>query len=210
MLLESNAFFIRDIHCFDERVVSPTHEIPLKETSLAYETLPIVDWAFWSRSIGDHAGMWPLLLDTENEVSPMRPEGKPVVKELNLTDLSIQQPLVGGGSFSVVCSEKEIAFTGVVAEGKPLKWAWDIHGGEQLKSMVRKVNKGGIVYHHLGEEYRLKVGVGSCYQLQDDSIRLLPNKAGKLVVGFDTSDEVAVSSKMLAVPGRDLGLETQN
>ncbi len=40
VLWENGAFFIRDLHCFDEKVVSPTHDKALATTSLAYETLP--------------------------------------------------------------------------------------------------------------------------------------------------------------------------
>ncbi len=86
VLWENGAFFIRDLHCLDERVVSPTHDTALTATSLAYETLPIMDWAHWSKTGTRPAGMWPLLLSSDGTTSPMKPAGAPVVTELNATE----------------------------------------------------------------------------------------------------------------------------
>jgi hypothetical protein len=189
VLWEENAFFIRDIHCFDERIVSPTHETPLKATSLAYETLPIVDWAFWSDSGRTRAGMWPVLPGVDGSSSPMQPDGSPVVKELNATDLSIEQSLKGGGRFSILCSQKEVTVTGLDAHGKPLRWAFEIVGGARLKALAKKVTTTEVIYGHTGGGYRLQLGSGAgCFrQLQDGGILVAPNAAGKLVLKMDVS-----------------------
>lgn len=42
-LWENGIFYIRDLHCFAENVVSPTHDRILTTTFLAYETLPMMD-----------------------------------------------------------------------------------------------------------------------------------------------------------------------
>lgn len=196
MLWSKDSFFVRDIHCFDENIVSPTHDTPLKEASLTYETLPIVDWAFWSDSGRKQAGMFPVLVAADGAMSPMQPEGSPLVKELNPTDLSIVQPLKGGGTFSIVCTEKAVVFSGVTDDGKPLGWACKIVGGDQLKALVKSVNAASVVCNHSGVEYQLQLGsaAGSCRQLQDGSIQLLPNHAGKLVLKFDAMGISTVSS----------------
>jgi hypothetical protein len=189
VLWEKNTFFIRDIHCFNERMVSPTHDNPLKETSLAYETLPIVDWAFWSDSGRTRAGMWPVLLGVDDSTSPMQPEGPPVVKELNGTDLSIEQRLEGGGASSILCSENTIAFTGVDAQGKGLRWAFEMVGGARFKSLVKKVTETEVLYSHAGVDYQLKLGsrAGSCRQLENGGVELRPNATGKLVMKLHVS-----------------------
>jgi hypothetical protein len=196
VLWEEDRFFIRDIHCFDEHLVSPTHAEALKATSLVYETLPVVDWAFWSRAGSDHAGMWPVLRGADGAVSPMEPAGSPVVKELNPTDLSIRQPLKDGGVFSVICKETGVTFTGLDGQGEPLKWGWTIVGGARLKSIVKEVRAASVVYSYAGVNYQLKLGsqAGSCHQLQDGSIQLLPNEAGKLVLKFDAASVAAVAA----------------
>jgi hypothetical protein len=197
ILWEKDSFFVRDIHCFDENVVSPTRDTPLKATSLAYETLPIVDWAFWSDSGRKPAGMFPVLVSPDGTTSPMQPEGAPVVKEANSTDLSLVQKLQGGGTFTMICAEEGIKFNGVNAQGKPLNWEWKIVGGNHLKSIVKEVNPSSVVYGQSEGNYRLKFGsgAGACRQSADGDIQLIPNNSGKLVLKFDTSGVTALSHK---------------
>jgi hypothetical protein len=189
ILWDKDSFFIRDIHCFDENVVSPTHDQPLKATSLTYETLPVVDWAFWSDSGRKPAGMFPVLVLAGDAKLALPAAGAPVVKELNSTDLSIEQPLNDRGTFSIVCKEKEVTFGAVDGQGRPLNWAWNMVGGDRLNSLVKEVNRASVIYHHAGVDYQLKLGshAGSCRRLADGSVQLLPNEAGKLVLKFDSA-----------------------
>lgn len=189
ILWQKDSLFVRDIHCFDENVVSPTHDTPLKATSLTYETLPVVDWAFWSDRGRKSAGMFPELVLTNGATSPMRPDGAPVVKELDSMDLSIVQKLQGGAAFTIVCAEDRMTFNGVNEQGKPLSWEWKIVGGEQLKSIVKEVDATGVGFNHSGASYRLECasGAGTCRQLDDGSLQLTPNDSGKLVLKFDAS-----------------------
>lgn len=184
MFWESNAFFIRDLHCFDEKIVSPTHETALTATSLAYETLPVMDWAQWSKSGTPAAGMWPVLLSPDGTATSLVPVGAPEVKEQNAKDLSIKQPLSDGGKFMLVCSERKITFTATNRKGQPLSWAWKLVGGTKEQSIVQSVKPNGINYRFDGTDYQLHLepGLGTCQQLDDGSLRLVANKFGKLVV----------------------------
>lgn len=184
VLWENGAFFIRDLHCFDEELISPTHDVALKATSLAYETLPVMDWAVWSKAGVKAAGMWPVMLSSEGTATPMTPEGSLVAKELNVTDLSIQQPLSGGGTFSIVCGETNLTFIGTDNKGMPLRWALNIVGGTGLKSVVKNVTVNGIAYHFSGMDYalRLAANAGTCRRLENGDIQLTPNQSGKLVI----------------------------
>jgi hypothetical protein len=47
-LWQGGGFFVRDLHRFDENLVSPTHDTALTNTSLEYGTLPMMDAARWS------------------------------------------------------------------------------------------------------------------------------------------------------------------
>jgi len=204
ILWGKDSFFIRDIHCFDENIISPTHKFPLKETSLTYETLPVVDWAFWSDSGREKAGMFPVLISAEDVASPMHPEGAPVVKELNSTDLSIEQALRGGGTLNIICTEKAVIISGVDMKGKPLRWALKIIGGDRLKAMVKEVKPASVVYNHSGVDYQLKLDSrsGFCRQLGDGCIQLQPNDAGKLAFKFDASSVDAVIKDQSAAPSK--------
>ncbi len=184
VLWQNGGFFIRDLHCFDEKVVSVTHDNALTTTSLTYGTLPVMDGALWSGSGTNAVGMWPVLVSPDGQPSPMTPDGPPAVAELGQTDLSIQQPIHGGGRFSIVCRETGVTFTGVDGQGQPLLWAWDLVGGAQQKSAVQTVTQAGVLYHYTGVNYQLRVfpSAGFCRQLDNGAIRLTANDRGKLVL----------------------------
>lgn len=189
ILWQDGAFFIRDLHCFNENVISPTHDAALTATSLAYETLPIMDWAFWSRSESGPVGMWPVLLSPDGNALAMTPQGPPRVKELNATDLSISQPLVGGGTFSIICREESVTFTGADNQGNPLRWAWNLAGGFEQESAAQIVTADKINYHYAGTDYQLQLSpdLGSCRQLTNGDIQICPGSAGTLVLNLEAT-----------------------
>ena len=107
-----------------------------------------------------------------------------MVKELTPTDLTIRQPRRGGGTFSIVCSETNVTFTGVDVQGKPLRWAWDMVGGARQKSAVQTVYANRVAYNYTGANYQLWLSpdAGFCEQLSSGAIRLNPDSSGKLVL----------------------------
>jgi hypothetical protein len=119
----------------------------------------------------------------------MAPGGPPAISQRNLKDLSVEQPLVAGGRFSIVCGETRLTFTGVDQQGQPLCWAWNLAGGAGQKSVVRATSPAGIDYRWQGTDYRLRIlpGAGSCQQLDNGDIRLLADKSGRLVLLFGTT-----------------------
>lgn len=182
LLWQDGEFFIRDLHCFDESVVSATHDSALTTKSLAYETLPIMDCALWAGSAHGLEGMRPVLLSPDNGNSPLVPQGEPVVKELNRTDLSIRQPLAGGGVFSLICREHTLSCDGRDATGQALSWAWILSAGPEQSQTVQNVTANTVTYRCENTRYRLRLGKGSCRQLQDGSLRLTSDKSGKMVL----------------------------
>lgn len=180
VLWEKGTFFIRDLHRFDENVVSVTHDAALTNKSLEFGTLPVMDGARWSGT--EKAGIWPVLLSADGGANNLIPEGPPVVKELNRTDLSIMQPLHGDGTFTMVCEETKVTCTGVDGQGQPLRWALEMVGGAQQKAAVRMVASNSVVYHRFDADYQLRLSpnAGSCQQFSNAVIRLNPNRLGKL------------------------------
>jgi hypothetical protein len=180
VLWENDTFSIRDLHCFDETVISPTHEAILQTNSLAYETLPIMDAALWSGP--DKAGIWPILISPDGHPAPMRMEGPPLVRELNSTDLMIRQHLQGGGTFTLICREAWLTANCLDAAGKPLSWAWDLVGGTRQKAAVQAVTLSSVRYRYLGVDYQFRLAAGSCHQLFNGNIRVRPDSSGVLQV----------------------------
>lgn len=185
-LWESNSFFIRDLHSFDQKLVSPAHDTALKATSLACETLPIMDWANWSGTSHEPVGIRPILMSPDGKNLPMQPQGSPIVTEASPTDLKIQQALAGGETFSITCSEKTITFAGINSEKRPMPWALKLQGGEKLKLLVTAVKPDRICYHCVGMEYELRIvpGTGTCQKLPTGEIQITPEKSGKLTLTF--------------------------
>jgi len=180
ILWEKDAFYIRDLHRFDEKVVSVTHEVALKTSSLSYGTLPLMDGALWSGA--EKAGIWPVMLSTDGVKSPLVPDGPPTVKELNATDLSIIQPLRGGGSMSIICGETSVTFVAVDKQRQPLRWALDSVGGAGQNGIVQTVSSNSVSYQSNGTAYQLKPSrsAGSFEQLTNGVVRILPNASGGL------------------------------
>lgn len=179
-LWENGGFYIRDLHCFDENAMSANHDTILMARSLTCETLPVMDGCLWSGT--DKAGMWPVLLAADGKSSPLVADGPPVVTESGSTKLDVRQPLTGGGTFEMICSESKVSFTGVDGQGQPLHWAWELVGGPQQKSVVQAVTPDTVRYHFSNVDYSLELSPdeGSSRQLESGVIRLTANDAGKL------------------------------
>ena len=185
ILWENGTFFIRDFHCFDENLISPTHDTALKQTSLVYETLPIMDWANWSRSATKPVGMWPVLLSPESTTAPMAFKGSPMTEELGRSELGIEQPLGNGGTFSIVCAEKSITFTGTNEHDHALPWALDFVGGSGFNTIVKSITLDKITFLHEGIHYGIHLTTGSCQRSENGDIRLMPDSSGKLIIVVD-------------------------
>ena len=84
----------------------------------------------------------------------------------------------------MVCREGALTSSGVDGQGKPLRWAWDMAGGDGLKSAVSKVTSDGIAYSTSGVNYELRIApnTGTFQKLSNDVIRISPNSSGKLVM----------------------------
>lgn len=184
LLWEKGALSIRDLHRFDEKVVSVTHDKPLVGHSLTYGTLPVMDGSLWSDK--QQAAIRPVLLSAESAATPLVAEGEPVVKELNKTDLAVSQNLAGGGALHIVFRESGMTCTALDAQGKPLRWAWDMAGGEKQKAAMRKVDSAKISYSSDGMEYELRLAPdsGGFQQLPDGVIRIVPSSSGKIVLSL--------------------------
>jgi hypothetical protein len=183
---DQGAFYVRDLHAFNENLASSTHTNALSATYFDYETLPVMDGGQWSGNGTNSVGMWPVMLSTGGFMSP---QGLPLVTEVSPADLSMVQPLSGGGAFSVVCTETSITCVGTDALGQPLNWAWDLVGGSQQASVVQNVSSNSISFTYNGASYQLKLDSGSCQKLGNGNIRLKPDANGGMVLNLNVSNE---------------------
>lgn len=182
VLWDQGTFYVRDLHCFNENVVSPTFSNALATTYFDYETLPVMDGGQWSGNGTNSVGMWPVLWPGGGFLTP---QGLPIVKELNPTDLSLVQPLLGGGAFSISCTESNVTCTATNAQGQSLNWSWLLVGGSQQSSVVQNVGSNSISYAFNGTSYQLDLNSGTCQQLGNGNIMLTPDLNGRIVLDLN-------------------------
>jgi hypothetical protein len=190
-LWDNDRFFIRDLHCFDENMPSPTHDTPLKATSLVYETLPVMDWANWSKTANEPVGIWPVSLSPDGDAKTMTFSGDPVVKEAGAGELEIEQPILGGGAISITCQEDELRFIALDSQRNPLRWALAFNGGDKSKSAVRSITPTAINFSHDGRDYELVLphSGGTFDQPSSGKIEAVANGRGMLFLRFVVSTE---------------------
>ena len=181
-LWDEGGFYIRDIHRFDERVESVTHDAALETNTLAYTALPVMDQAHWSGPAT--SGIFPVLLEKGSQTAPMVFEGEPIVTELDPANLSIVQKLSGGGSLSIICSETSLAFAAEDSAGKPLDWAWEMRGGEGLRKAAGKITSERISFKHGKTRYYVGTApsMGGFVKLDTGGILMKPNSKGHLIL----------------------------
>jgi hypothetical protein len=185
LLWQQDKFLVRDLHCFDESVTSYTHSTALTTDYFIYETLPVMDSGQWSGNGGFAAGMWPV---NATNGSVLTPQGMPVVKQLSPTDLSVVQPLSGGGAFSILLTENSVTCIGTNLTGQSLNWAWNLVGGSQQAAAVQNVSSNSVAYQHAGANYQVRTVRGMCQQIGNGDIRLLPDQTGTLVLDLNVTD----------------------
>jgi hypothetical protein len=185
VLWDQGTFYIRDLHRFDENVISSTHSNALATTYFDYETLPVMDGGQWSGNGTNSVGMWPV---SASSGSYLTPQGLPVASQLNPTDLSIVQPIVGGGAFAITCTESNLTCLGTNALGQSLNWTWLLVGGSQQASVVQNVSSNSISYIFNGTSYQFKMDLGTCRQLPNGNLGLTPDINGRMVLNLNATD----------------------
>jgi Immunoglobulin I-set domain len=181
ILWDSDTFYVRDLHYFDENIAASTHNNALTTPYFDYETLPVMDGGQWSGDGTKPVGMWPVLLPGG---ILMTAQALPSVTQLSPTDLRIVQPLTNGSVLAIVCTETNITCVGTNGLGAPLNWAWDLVGGAQQSSAVQTINSNSISYNYIGASYQMSLQSGSCQQLGNGDIRLTPGANGRMILNF--------------------------
>jgi len=180
LLWDEHQFFIRDLHLFDENLVSPTHETSLTASSLVYETLPVMDWANWSKGTKERVGIHFVRISSAGEIE-LNPIVNPQVQEASAKELQIKQSVAGGGSISILCAEGNISFCGIDGQGKPLHWALKFVGGEKLKLMIQSIETDAVYFQHAGINYELHLsrGIGKA---TDGELEVVADARGRAVL----------------------------
>ncbi len=179
-LWEGDTFFIRDLQRFDERVASPTHDVAMKTTALAYEALPVIDGARWS-SKEVRAGGWPVIVGGNVKETPMLADGDLEIIQNDGNTLSIAQKLRGGGEINITCDERQVRCEAMDEVGKPLKWGWELRGNQAMKDVIHNTAPDSLEYESGGTMYTIRAIQGTI-QPGDGVIRFMSSDNGTLAL----------------------------
>ncbi len=128
VLWEGDRMMVRDIHLFDERVVSPYYEKVCTSNQCIYMTLPLVDGCLWSIA-SDMAGLRFYRREADGTLSELRGEAPNITTRKNRVQIS--WPLKEEkGEIRMFFDEKEMK---VACSAKKLDWCMMLHTQPKAK-----------------------------------------------------------------------------
>ncbi len=212
-LWSDNCFFVRDIHLFDENVVSPCHDLPLTETALVCQTLPILDGHRWSSgsSPGDRAATRPVWLSEDGIASVMEITGAPLIDKPHETELEISQALKDGGTLVICCQEDQISFRIHGGAHSCKAWAFELSWSALRQTAISHVGADRISFRAEGVSYQLELKPhgASCVKIKDFVIRMLPAPSGELTFGFRNSGNKSSDSTPRLLRPQPVGVRSR-
>ncbi|HUZ45653.1 MAG TPA: hypothetical protein VMW54_03365 [Terriglobia bacterium] len=173
-------FKVRDIHLFNENVASPYHQKTARTSSMAVTTLPVMDGFLWSSNPGNEptAGIRIVAMDAQGVSVPLTLEGKPDVTSSNDRDLRVRFSLTQGGTFEIVCQERQLDFRWRRPPGNALKWAMEMTWSASRSTGIGKTAGRSLLYSNHGVHYALTLtrGTFSRPMAAQPSILLIPQQ----------------------------------
>lgn len=155
LLWKEKSFRFRDIHLFDERLVSPYLKTPGTSTQCIYRTLPVLDGFLWSDK-SHLAGIRILQKDADGTMKEVICE-KVEVKELSGNVLEAAWQTDGATSFRILFYEDRFE---VVSSGNK-KWLMEytVAPGKQLP--FTEINKQTVKARYNNFNYRIRCSAGN-------------------------------------------------
>ncbi len=173
-------FVIRDIHLFNENVMSQYHQKAAATNDMAVYTLPIMDGFSWgsSRSNKTLAGIRLVALNANGARVALQMTGQPKVVQLNKKDLRIGFSLEKGAAMEIVCQEDQLTFRLHHRAGNVFNWALEMVWSAAKATGIGKVEKQHLAYTNQGVDYALMLGKGVFQRpsATRSAILLLPQK----------------------------------
>ncbi len=171
-------FVIRDIHLFNENVISPYHRKAARTNDMAVYTLPIMDGFSWrySGSNKTSAGIRLVGLDAKGVRAALKMAGQPKIVPINKKDLRIEFSLENGATMELVCQEDQLTFRLHSRSGNAFHWALEMLWNASRATGIGKLDKRRLAYANQGVDYALMLDKGLFYRpsATQPAILLLP------------------------------------
>ncbi|MFA6815997.1 MAG: hypothetical protein WCS73_06850 [Lentisphaeria bacterium] len=178
ILWENKTLRIRDLHLFDEKVISE-YFLKTAKTNLAnYRTLPVMDGFHWSTK--DHPAGIFLVSNQTGPWEPIQSSCDPVFQEPNNTTLAICWKLNSKQQFRCACKENSL----IASIPMDTSWAlnWRVFKDTPL---VKKGTQNRISFQIKKIKYSLNCLHGNIEKCTSRSILFKPGTDGTLVLQME-------------------------
>ena len=162
ILWEGDRMGFRDIHLFDERVVSPYYDKVCTSNQCIYMTQPIVDGCLWSTNT-DMASLRLYECQPDGTLTELLGEAPVITSEKQRADVC--WPLKDGrGEFRISFREQAIL---IACSSKKLSWRMQLHTQPQAKLPFTAIEKRQLTAEQEGYAYSLQLKRGTFQDLRD-------------------------------------------
>ena len=124
-------------------------------------------------------------LSSDGKISPFIISGDPSVSQAGVSELTIIQPLKGGGAFTITCSESSIRCSAVDAAQHPVAWAWELHGGSAQAKAITGMTDTEVDFNFDHFQYALKLREGSFRTSSDGLLQIQATENGQLALQLE-------------------------
>ena len=155
ILWQGDRMTVRDIHLFDERVVSPYYEKVCTSNQCIYMTQPLVDGCLWSTA-SDMAGLGFYCREADGTLRELHGETPVITSKKN--HIKISWPLKEAkGEIRMSFDEKEMKIT---CSAKKLDWCMLLHTQPEAKLPFTQIEEGRIAGEQEGYDYQASLKKG--------------------------------------------------
>lgn len=170
LLWKDASFRFRDIHLFDERLVSDYLTKAGTSNQCVYVTLPIVDGFLWSTP-NELAGL-RIMSEEDGNVTEVQ-FGDPVVSEIGKGALEVKCSSQSGDVFLIVFHEDRIDIS-CESKKKNFQWFLELKTAKDKKLPFKSIEKKRVTGMQNGFEYTMECKKGSVGEKEGGTFVIMP------------------------------------
>ncbi len=178
MYWRGNKFKVRDIHIFNENVVSPYHQKAADTNDMAVYTLPIIDGFLWSSSHGRRAGIRLVALGANGQRIPFLMDAEPSVTAIADNAMGIRFPIKQGGTMNIVCEPERVAWHLEHPAAPDFRWAMEMTWSTSHRTGILQHTHKKLFYRNQSVLYAMVLGAGTIVRPKNElkTILLMPQE----------------------------------
>ncbi len=173
-----NTFKIRDIHLFNEKVVSPYHRKPADTNDMAVYALPIIDGFLWSSSRGRRAGIRLVALGANGKRIPFLMDGQPSITPLAGNAMRVRFPIKRIGTMNIICRPNRLAWHLDRPASPDVHWAMEMTWSTSHRTGILGNTSKKLFYRNQSRLYGMVLEAGTIVRPKHElkTILLMPHR----------------------------------